>query len=192
MRSARIASIGSSAALLAGLVVCSAPAGAQNTACAGEDAIPASQTTVELASTITCLVNVERSGAGLTPLAVSGKLNRAARVHAADMVAHRFLSHTGSDGSQPLQRAKRAGYLRHVRSYAIGENLADGYGVAGTPASMVDAWMASPEHRANILDPQFRQIGTAAKRGLPSAAPSSPINGGAATYNVVFGSVKKL
>jgi uncharacterized protein YkwD len=191
MRSTRIALLLGSLATVAGLLFGSAPAGAQDNACDGANALPASETTVELASTITCLINVERSGAGLAPLGSSGKLVRAAKVHAADMIVHRYFDHTGHDGSEPLQRARRAGYLKHVVSFSIGENLADGYGPAGTPASMVDDWMASPEHRANILDPRFRQIGVAVKRGMPSAPPGSPLNNGAATYSVLFGAVKK-
>lgn len=191
MRSTRVAlSLGSLAAI-AGLLFGSAPAGAQAATCDGENAVPASEATVELASTIACLINVERADAGLSPLVTSAKLRRAAKVHAADMIAHHYLDHTGHDGSQPLQRAKRAGYLKHVVAYSIGENLADGFGIAGTPASMVDDWMASPEHRRNILDPAFRQIGAAVKRGMPSASSQSPLNNGAATYSVLFGAVKK-
>lgn len=191
MRSIRITLTVGSLAVTAGLAMALAPAAAQGTGCVGENAVPGSETTVELASTITCLVNVQRSDAGLSPLIPSAKLRRAAKVHAADMIAHHYLDHTGHDGSQPLQRAKRAGYLRHVVSYSIGENLADGFGTAGTPASMVDDWMASPEHRRNILDPSFRQIGAAVQRGMPSASPGSPLNNGAATYSVLFGAVKK-
>jgi uncharacterized protein YkwD len=191
MRCTRIALLLGSVAVVAGLTMGSATAGARNTTCDGASATPASETTYELASTITCLINVERSEAGLVPLAVSAKLRQAAIVHAADMIAHRYLDHTGHDGSEPLQRARRAGYLKHVVSFSIGENLADGYGLAGTPASMVNDWMASPEHRANILNPRFRQIGAAVKRGMPSAQPRSPLNNGSATYSVLFGAVKK-
>jgi uncharacterized protein YkwD len=190
MSCTRIALLLGSVAVFIGLTTGPAPA-AQNAACSGANAVPSSETTVELASTITCLINVERADAGLSPLAVSAKLRSAAKVHAADMIAHHYLDHTGYDGSQPLQRAKRAGYLRHVVSYSIGENLADGFGTDGTPANMVDDWMASPEHRRNILDPRFRQIGAAVKRGMPSASPHSPLNNGAATYSVLFGAVKK-
>ena len=80
------------------------------------------------------------------------KLVAAARGHSNDMAINDFFSHTGSDGSSPWDRIERQGY-----SLASGgENIAAGY---STPASVMDGWMNSPGHRANILNCGFTEIG---------------------------------
>src|SRR5713226_4782392 len=64
-----------------------------------------------------------------------------------------FLSHTGPDGSTFEHRINAAGYSDWT---AIGENIAAGQ---QSPQQVVDDWMNSPGHRANILDPSFRDVG---------------------------------
>ncbi|MEV0909749.1 CAP domain-containing protein [Streptomyces hokutonensis] len=98
------------------------------------------------------LTNAERAGAGLRPLAVDPLLAAAAQAHSADMVARAFYSHTSPDGSQPWDRAATAGSRRRT----IGENIACGQ---RSPAEVVEGWMNSPGHRANILKPDFTHIG---------------------------------
>jgi len=98
------------------------------------------------------LVNSERSKAGCAPLKVNEKLTKAAQAHSEDMARHRNMSHTGSDGSNPGDRIKRAGY--EWRAY--GENVAHGY---RTPESVMKGWMSSPGHKRNILDCTFKEIG---------------------------------
>ncbi|MER6105854.1 CAP domain-containing protein [Streptomyces sp. NPDC001832] len=98
------------------------------------------------------LVNRARSAAGCSPLKANAKLAKAARKHSADMASHRNMSHTGSDGSDPGDRIKHAGYDRN----AYGENVARGY---TTPESVMAGWMSSPDHKRNILDCSFKEIG---------------------------------
>ncbi|MFJ9626663.1 CAP domain-containing protein [Streptomyces sp. NPDC101175] len=98
------------------------------------------------------LTNAERTRAGLPPLAVDPLLAAAAQAHSTDMVARAFYSHTSPDGSQPWDRAAAAGSLRRT----IGENIACGQ---RSPAEVVEGWMNSPGHRANILKPDFTHIG---------------------------------
>ncbi|MGW3146329.1 CAP domain-containing protein [Streptomyces sp. NPDC001177] len=98
------------------------------------------------------LTNAQRRRAGLPPLAVDPLLTAAAQAHSADMVAHDFYSHTAPGGSQPWDRAAAAGSARRT----IGENIACGQ---RSPAEVVDGWMNSPGHRANILEPGFTHIG---------------------------------
>jgi uncharacterized protein YkwD len=100
------------------------------------------------------LTNQERAAAGLPPLGAHGALNQAAAVHSADQAAHNRMSHTGSDGSDGGQRITAAGYSGST----WGENVAGGFGSA---SSVVAAWMNSPGHRANILNPAFTDIGVA-------------------------------
>ena len=89
-----------------------------------------------------------------SPLALSEVLQRAALEHARDMASHGELSHTGSDGSTHAERATRAGYRWRV----VGENIA-----AGQPAAeqVVAGWLKSAGHCANLMDPDFSEMGVA-------------------------------
>ncbi|MES5820066.1 CAP domain-containing protein [Streptomyces sp. RG80] len=98
------------------------------------------------------LTNRERTRHGLSPLTVDPILATAAQAHSADMIARAFYSHTSPDGSQPWDRAAAAGSGRR----SIGENIACGQ---RSPAEVVEGWMNSPGHRANILKPAFTHIG---------------------------------
>jgi uncharacterized protein YkwD len=107
---------------------------------------------------ILCLLNAERRGQGLPPLRPNPALRRAARAHADDMARRHYFAHEAPDGSDPNERILRAGY-RDPR--LTGENLAEGEKEAGAPSSIVDGWMHSPGHRANVLRPGFDEIGIA-------------------------------
>jgi uncharacterized protein YkwD/stress response protein SCP2 len=96
--------------------------------------------------------NRERAAAGLRPLAADSVLTAAAQAHSADMVARDFYSHTSPDGGGPRDRAVAAGAARGT----IGENIACGQ---RSPGAVVEGWMNSPGHRANILQPEFTHIG---------------------------------
>ncbi|MGM0401773.1 MAG: CAP domain-containing protein, partial [Chloroflexota bacterium] len=98
------------------------------------------------------LTNQERVKRGLAPLETSPALMDAARAHSEDMACNDFLDHIGSDGSDPGERISRAGY--HWWTY--GENVAGGY---STPEDVVNGWMDSDDHRANILNPDYCHIG---------------------------------
>lgn len=88
------------------------------------------------------------------PLRRSVVLDRLARAHADDMAAQGFLAHTGSDGSDPAARATRAGYGWRK----IAENVAAGQ---TTAADVLDTWLDSPGHCANLMDPAYRETGVA-------------------------------
>lgn len=98
------------------------------------------------------LTNGIRRNAGLAPLRLNAKLATTAKAHSRDMGRNDFFSHTGSDGSSPFDRMQSAGYRYSWAS----ENVAAGY---NNPQSVMNAWMASAGHRANILDPQLKEIG---------------------------------
>ncbi|MGV9392280.1 CAP domain-containing protein [Streptomyces olivaceus] len=98
------------------------------------------------------LTNRERAGAGLPALAPDDRLARAAQAHSADMVARDFYSHTDPDGGRPWDRAAAAGSSRRT----VGENIACGQ---RSPAEVVEGWMNSPGHRANILTSDFTHLG---------------------------------
>jgi uncharacterized protein YkwD len=98
------------------------------------------------------LVNSERAKVGCPALTLNSALTKAAQAHSADMAVHQNMSHTGSDGSSPGDRITGAGYAWS----AYGENVAYGY---ATPEDVMAGWMASPGHRANILNCSFKEIG---------------------------------
>jgi uncharacterized protein YkwD len=102
--------------------------------------------------TVWTLTNRERAENGLSGLSLNGDLVASARAHSADMAAQDYFSHTALDGSSPGDRIAAAGYDAN----SWGENIAAGY---TTPASVVDGWMNSPGHRANILNSNFCDIG---------------------------------
>jgi uncharacterized protein YkwD len=109
---------------------------------------------------VLALTNAERAAAGLPPLAGDAALSRAAQAHSTDMVARAFYSHTSPDGSEPWHRAAAAGSTRRT----IGENIACGQ---RSPAEVVQGWMDSPGHRANILKPAFTHLGVGFAGGGP-------------------------
>src|SRR5262249_51759764 len=92
------------------------------------------------------------------PLALNETLNRAAREYAEVMARYHYMEHTGRDGSspaargRPAERVTRAGY--HWRE--TGENLARGITSA---EAVVDGWVHSPEHCANLMDAAFTEMG---------------------------------
>ena len=98
------------------------------------------------------LINQERKSRGIPALTMNDKLSTAAVNHSQDMACNDFLGHSGSDGSNPGDRITAAGYDFST----WGENVAAGY---TSPASVVNAWMSSSGHRANILNPAFTEIG---------------------------------
>jgi uncharacterized protein YkwD len=97
-------------------------------------------------------LNEVRAKEGLHPLRVDLSLLRAARDHTRDMIERDFFDHINPDGLAFWDRARAQGY---PSSY-IGENLAAGYLKA---ADAMAGWMESPGHRANILNPDFEEIG---------------------------------
>ena len=153
------------------------PTAFARSACRHAAEVPLSVT--QARSATLCLLNVQRADHGLAPLREENHLQRAAVTYSHAMVRQRFFDHVAPNGSTLQQRIAQAGY----RGWStIGENLAWGSGRLATPASIVDGWMHSPGHRANILDGTFDQIGV----GIASGAPMSGIGGSAAVYTTDF------
>lgn len=115
-----------------------------------------------------CLLNKERTSRGLGALTESTTLDKAASKFAENMVDRRFFDHVSPGGGTFLDRIKAAGWSASG-SWTAGENIAWGSGELGTPAEIVDGWMHSPGHRANILNGAFSQIGIGIADGAPEA-----------------------
>jgi len=139
---------------------------------------------------VLCLTNNERAANGLAPLASNPLLRRAASTHALEAKTQRWWF-GGADphvnpktGSTPETRIQAAGYCPTPTSWSFSENTYWGYGHGGTPAAAVRWWMNSPGHRANILDPEKKEIGVGVATG--GATPSAPPER-AGTFVQVFG-----
>lgn len=134
------------------------------------------------------LTNQQRTQNGLPPLTLNQKLTYAAEEKARDMFAKDYWAHNSPDGTTPWSFIKSSQYQYE---YA-GENLAKGFDSA---KSAMDAWMNSPEHRANILSENYQDVGFAvvdgklqgedttlivemfgSKTGFVPQAPKSPIS----------------
>lgn len=98
------------------------------------------------------LVNLERQKNGLSPLEEDWQLSRVARYKSQDMKDKGYFSHTSPTYGSPFQMMKSFG----ISYRSAGENIARGQ---ATPAAVVNAWMNSSGHRANILNKNFTHIG---------------------------------
>ena len=151
-------------------------------ACTEVDLAPAADNLDRVRASTLCLLNGERADHGLRPLTENDQLARAARGHSADMVANSYFAHEGRDGSEIRDRIGATGYIPSSGRWVIGENLAWGTGALATPKAIMNAWMNSSGHRANILHADYREIGFGIVVGNPSRT-----NGLGATFATEFG-----
>jgi uncharacterized protein YkwD len=141
------------AALLSAAAVAGTPAAATAAGnCVPSPSWPADQ--ADLAAQVITLVNAHRAQLGLVPLVVSPTLTAAAEWKARNMAAYGYLNHDdpAPDSRTADERVLACGYP----ATQWGENIGTGYANA---QAVVDAWLASPEHRANIERPEFRATG---------------------------------
>ena len=103
-------------------------------------------------SEVVRLVNVERTKRGLSPLSHNWQLSRVARYKSEDMRKNGYFSHNSPTYGTPFQMIKSFG----ISYKTAGENIAKGQ---STPTAVVNAWMNSSGHRANILNSAFTEIG---------------------------------
>jgi uncharacterized protein YkwD len=104
---------------------------------------------------VVALTNQQRAAAGLGQLSVNPSLTQAAQSYADLMTSTGCFAHTCGPQPDFTQRILTAGYSSNWTN--LGENLAEGFG--SNAQAVVDGWMKSPEHRANILNPGFSEIG---------------------------------
>ncbi len=169
------------AALAALGVLAAAPASA-SAGCHDKYAHPAQAGNATVKRATLCLLNRQRKAHGRRALKPNKRLARAARKHARDMVERNYFSHTTPGGVSFVDRIMRQDYVDPGQGWTLGENLAWGSYQLATPKSIVRSWMNSPGHRANILNPRFREIGIGVVRGAPQ-----PDTESAATYATSFG-----
>ena len=115
-------------------------------------------------SSLLTAMNEARVANGLRPLRSDIRLERAARSHSSKMLRTGTFYHGAFNA-----RIRRTG----VRAHRVGENLAWGQGSLSAARSIVRAWLASPEHRANLLRPGYRIVGVGALRGYFAGHPDA-------------------
>lgn len=103
--------------------------------------------------------NTQRKENGLATLAENGKLDESALLKAQDMLKNQYFEHVSPSGVGPSELAGKVQY----EFLSVGENLA--MGIFSNDQDLVDAWMASPGHRENILNKSYSEIGVAVLQG---------------------------
>lgn len=153
--------------------------------CQNTELVPTADDIELVRTAVLCLINRERAQHGELPLQDNPQLQEAAEEHSSELVVRDYFAHVSPTGLTPVQRISATGYIPgpHV-GYVIGENLAWGTLALSTPQSIVAAWIASPDHLANILEGSYRDTGV----GIAPAVPAS-LGGGepGATYAQEFG-----
>jgi uncharacterized protein YkwD len=154
-------------------------------ACAHTTLIPTRTNLAQIRAATLCLINRERVAHGERPLRRNARLTRAAQRHSNSMAAGDYFEHIGPSGLTPLARMRAVGYASSSRAgYEVGENIAWGTLGLASPRAVVAAWMASPGHRANILDARYRETGV----GVAPKPPASLSHGQpGAIYTQDFG-----
>ncbi len=113
---------------------------------------------VALAAAVAAQVNVVRLQHGLRALRVSVKLNQAAGEHTAQMARRGYFSHSSADGTAFWKRIQRFYGSGGFRFWSVGENLLWSSPDVDAPGA-IRMWLNSPEHRANLLSTQWREVG---------------------------------
>lgn len=118
---------------------------------------PAPSTAVAYEDKVLAIVNTERATAGCGPVKADAALRDLARAHSNDMADRGYFAHDTPEGKTPWDRAKAADV-----TYLAAENIARGQ---PTPEAVMEAWMNSPGHRANILNCEFDKLGVGVRTG---------------------------
>lgn len=134
-----------------------------------------------------CLVNDERARFGEPALIEDARLSSAAAGHSRDMDALNYFEHVSPGGQTLLMRIQASGFIPNGNvGYTLGENIAWGTLWLGTPNAIVKAWMASPGHRANIVNRSYRYTGIGIGSDLPRSMSSGQAGG---MYTQDFGTI---
>jgi uncharacterized protein YkwD len=132
---------------------------------------------VQLQTALLAQINAFRTAHGLVRLKVSVALTGAAGGHSTQMARLGFFSHNSANGQSFSQRIAQAYSSRGFRSWTVGENLVWGGPDIGA-ARAFRLWVSSPMHRANMLNPRWREVGLGA---VHSTSAPGVYGGGAAT-----------
>lgn len=132
-------------------------------AAGGSAALATAERLGELDQRVLAVVNRTRVERGLRPLVVSKDLQRAAGSHSRQMLERGFFDHDSPDGVPFAKRVRAYYQSTGYSSWSVGENLLYST-VEVTAEAAVDAWLASPSHRENMLSPTWREVGVGSLR----------------------------
>jgi uncharacterized protein YkwD len=174
---------GGVAALLSAAILAAIPAASASAdpACPGSDLQPSAANLTQIEAATLCLINIQRGQNGLGALTANSVLQGAALEHSQDMVKNHFFSHDSSTGEDFEDRILRFNYAPPNTDWVAGENIAWGTLSLAPPDAIVVSWMNSPEHRANILGADYKELGVGIVPATPSGDPAG------ATYTTDFG-----
>ena len=142
---------------------------------------PTAANVKRIAKALLCVMNEQRKLAKLKPLKNSPRLGKAAITHTRAMIAGGFFAHQGP--KEPALKAR----LRKVKFRAsAGENIGAGGGALGSPVGMVNGWMHSQLHRANLLSKSWKYVGIGFIAKFPIKGGGAPVG----TYTTDFGPKK--
>jgi uncharacterized protein YkwD len=155
------------------------------TPCRDTELLPTPGDLEQIRAATLCLINQERARSGELPLQIASQLEQAAQGHSEDMIREDYFEHAAPNGETPVNRVQATGYIPNSQvGYTLGENIAWGTLGLATPGAVVAAWIASPEHLANILHSAYRETAI----GVVAAAPAALANGQpGAVYTQEFG-----
>ena len=163
------------------LVLGISPTGASASSCRATATVPSSNQDAAALSSTLCLINETRASHHLSALRLNAQLQSTASAWSKRIVAKQFFAHIDPfTHGTVATRGKASGYTSGRPIWALGENLAWATGYRGSPKEILSLWLNSPGHRANLLDPQWRDIGIGITNGTPVGSMGS-------TYAAEFG-----
>jgi uncharacterized protein YkwD len=130
--------------------------------CPDADLNPTPENLPRVETAILCVLNVQRSAAGMVLFRREGHLDASALFHSIDMARYHFFAHRGPGRPALLDRVMGAGYFSGATAGLYAENLGEGPMEAASAQKVAAAWEQSGEHQANILDPRLDDIGIGA------------------------------
>jgi uncharacterized protein YkwD len=178
------ASLPSALMALAALLIAAGPARAAG--CPNADAGLDGASRQELADATLCLLNKERAVRRLDALSVDTSLADTASRYADYMVSDEHFAHQDESGQNVVDRVLHADPSLRGRWDLMGENLGWGTLDMATPRAMVAGWMASPPHRANVLEPEYEEVGVGVAAGAPVPGAVDAV-----TYTTVFAKMRR-
>jgi uncharacterized protein YkwD len=142
---------------------------------------PTAANTKRIVKAVLCVMNEQRKLYKLKPLKTSPRLAKAAVAHTRSMISGQFFAHQG-----PKEPALKARLQRVKFRASAGENIGAGGGALGSPVGMVNGWMHSQLHRANLLSKRWRYVGIGFIAKFPIKGGGQPVG----TYTTDFGPKK--
>lgn len=155
--------------------------------CPGANLTPRPGNIESVVAATLCLINDERTRFGEPALIEDPRLAGAAAGHSRDMDARHYFEHVSPGGQTLLMRVRDSGFIPNGNvGYTLGENIAWGTLWLASPHAIVKAWMASPGHRANILNGSYRYTGIGIDPALPRSMSGGQAGG---MYTQDFGTI---